>query len=280
MKIENKYYINWSILIAIILFTGSFCIGLSAGDATAETTEMDTLHKIMSSYVFQSEYDNDFQIRLIHNNGETEQIDTEVFYTNNQVKLKGLEPIKVTQLLTDKTRLEMKYRMVRMNSKIIFDTIPISDTFYIGEIPLYLTNEEIYWKITNKNGSWGVGTSFISNPKAIEDILPNSIGGIVGTNTVCLNEKGILEGTISLNAKDGQAIQLNDISLDKLNLPKMLLNEVKANGVQSSNLQIVANYEFSIPLQDDLDLDNNNKKFIKRMDNKITLQMNTIVNHK
>lgn len=281
MKIENKYFVNWSIVIAIILFICNFSIGLSAGEATAETTGMDTLHKLMSSYYFQSEYDDDFSMQYIPNNSKAEYVETEVQYMDNQVKFNGLEPIKINELLSNEAKLEINYRMVRYNTSRDSITIPISDTFYMGEIPLNLTNDEIYWKLSNKNGSWGVGTSFIGNQQVIEDILPKCIAGIVGTNTIRLNNKGIIKGTISLCGKDGQAINFNQIRLDKLKLPNKLLEEITANGVETSKLQIVANYAFTIPMESDLEFDTNykNAKSIKRMDNKITLQINTTVNH-
>lgn len=87
-------------------------------------------------------------------------------------------------------------------------------------------------------------------PEAVNKLLPDTFQGISAVNYIDVTSEGVLNGKIILYSRTPGEYQLSELTLSDLGLPKNVTNDIMANGIQTSTLELVANYNFSIPFCD------------------------------
>jgi hypothetical protein len=293
----------------MILWISNFNTGFAEGRSLIDKEDLKLIMTSFQGLKFQSELESDFQLKLVHNNQKVEYLEAQVDYTDNLLKVTGLEAVNLEELLTGEAKLQIDYRMGFSNQydnkgplgkaeSNSGDTEPnlnkinneTTDTFHLGKIQFHRSMDEIFWRISNKNGSWGMGIRDISLPDIIRKILPEYINGLIGDNNITSISKEAIHGTITIYTDYPQARELSNITLDNFDLPKEIINKIIANGEKSSKLEVVANYNFYVPLYPlqagqfrTLNLSpviTKPSKHSFEMDNQISFRFITTINHK
>lgn len=278
------YKIRHQVLPLILTIALSVC---SPSISTARQQDTKT-----PEFIFSSNEDEDFTLKLIDmNTGEREQLEAQFTYTDKIVKVTGLEPFSIEDLQNGKAGLEINYSIVQSNTEEKH-----SDSFErnennesitkLGEVVLDLSEEEPYWRVSNENGSWGIGIRGIGIPEVVYELLPDKVYGIEGTNYSSFQTtKDTLNHSIYKNntvltqntpLKEDKSILLTD-----LQLPKNIIRQITANKVQKSCLEIMTNYTFKIKVPMDVISTNIRHDKIKPLwiEGKITIRYTVDVIH-
>ena len=256
-------------------------------------------------FIFSSDEDADFALNIINmNTGEGEQLETQITYTDKILKITGLEPFSLEELQNGAAGLEIYYSFAQSNPACLLRKdllIPSLDekkktscirsenresSTNIGEVVLTLSEDDPYWRISNENGSWGIGIRDIGVPEVIYELLPDKVYGLEGINYSCNQTR---KGTINNSDWKGKIVLIQNVPIEEekiilltdLQLPKNIMKQITANKVSKSNLEIMANYTFKIkiPLDGTSTNSYNYKKDSLWIEGKITIRYTVEVKH-
>jgi hypothetical protein len=242
-------------------------------------------------FVFSYHEDEDFALKIKNmNTGKEEQLDTQIAYTDKILEITGLEPFSLEKLQNGTADLEIYYSLEETHTEET--TIDFYEKLEnrtgiveIGEIPFTLSEDEPYWRICNENGSWGIGIRGIGIPEVIYQLLPENMNGLKG-----ISYNGIQTQENLKNSKYKNKIVLiqqtpveekQSILLTDLKLPGNIMQQITANKVYQSKLEIMANYIFKIkiPSKDiNTDLNNCNENSLW-INGKVTIRYTVDVKH-
>ncbi|MDF2474490.1 MAG: hypothetical protein K0R21_2272 [Anaerocolumna sp.] len=228
---------------------------------------------------FEAVYDSDMQMRFISMDGATDIIDSDIYYTDHLMNLTGREAVSIDEFLGGNAILAIDYRMVKtylnkipLNFNQAIDDINILETAsQKKEIPFYRSEDEVYWRISNKNTSVGIGVPSLEIPNIIDRLLPEKLNGVYAENIFPVTNKDVMDGTIWLYPKQTGKYEFQNITLDQLDLPDDIESKLKANGETASTLEILANYKFVIPFKV--------SGYEMAVSNKICFRVHIIVDH-
>lgn len=211
---------------------------------------------------FFAEYDDDFSIYLDYAD-KSEKLDAIIENNGKSLTVSGMEAIDMNKLISGEAGIRIEYRLQASDLEDGLPTVA-DETYDLGVIPFQLSAEDPYWKICNENGCWGIGEpelnlQEIEIPEAVFDLLPESLGNLHGYNHVTSSENDVVKGTVTIKQLEPCTVINPTIDLTSLKLSDEVNREIAANDLESSNLEIMANYNFSIPLA----LDQANSKYYK-----------------
>jgi hypothetical protein len=269
----NKLIHNW----VILLLTGLSLCCLGIGYAVrADADPVKENIPSTPSFIFSRENDEDFKLKLVYNQAREKAasgapLEAYMDYDNKTLRISGAEAFDLTDFIHGSVSLAIDYRMTKDRHRQ--NTSQVTPGVYdLGNVPLFLTREDPYWRIVNKGGAWGIGLPDIGIPESIYQLIPENISGLLGYNTITSYKKGVLKGTVSFGnyslrgnlVPKGEAMSqenLNslendlqnsdktpEINLSSLELPEKLNQEILSSGQKASILEIVANYYFSVPI--------------------------------
>ncbi len=264
----NNRFQNWLILFIIGFSINGLCAGYAetVGNSAAADKNMPALEDTGIShlpsaegFIFSAEYEDDFKIKLIDNslndNKEAEpfrnkdtvnRLDAFLEYKDRTLSISGVEAFDMSGFLSGKTSLAIDYRMIDGRQQNGLHKME-AGTYDLGNIPLFLTMEEPYWRLSNKNGVLGIGIPDIGIPDEIYELLPENIGGLYGYNTIASYDKGVVKGTIVIRQIIPYNSEIQEISLSCLGLSDELNRKIIVNQEGTSILEIMADYYFCIP---------------------------------
>lgn len=246
---------------AALFVPGIFACTLYAVYAAAVTAApAEKKVPVKDTFVFSKEYEDDFNLQLI-TDGYTGKNEIPVYsktcspleafmeYSDKTLSISGTEAFNMEKFLSGSARISISYRMEEDS----FGAEPRKageEIYDLGNVPFFLTGEEPYWRIANKNGSWGTGVPDIGIPDEVYRLLPQNITGLLGYNTVTSFTDGVLKGSVTIGQFLSRSLKLKSrvINLSSLKLPKGMNEEILAGGETGSILEIMANYYFSVPL--------------------------------
>lgn len=229
MRDTNKFK-KRVILAAIMIGISSFGFSYSAWADTNAVIQSD-----------------DFKIDLNTKN-VAEELDATIINTGNIINISGMESFEMSELLSGEASISINYRLEDVNFKNDLQQV-VKGKYDLGIIPFQLSVEEPYpfWKINNNNGSWGIGVPNIGIPSAIYELLPGSLGELHGYNNITYYKNGVVKGTITIKQLVPGTYVVPEIKLSELGLSKDTNKKIIANKVESSRMEIMANYKFNIP---------------------------------
>lgn len=249
-------------------------------------------------FIFSSKEDDEFTLKLMNmNTGEGEQLESQITYTDKIVKLIGLEPISIEDLQSGKVGLDFYYSVIQSNteekqSDFFERNVNNENNEYkesitkLGEVLFHLSEDEPYWRISNENGSWGIGIRDIGIPEVIYELLPDKVYGMEGIHDSSLQatndtlNNSIYKNNIRLT-QNTPMIEDKTILLSDLHLPNNIMKQITANKVQESCLEIMTNYTFKVKVPLDGISTNISNYQIKPLwiEGKITIRYTVDVKH-
>jgi len=209
-------------------------------------------------FIFSYHEDEDFALKIKNmNTGKEEQLDTQITYTDKVLKITGLEPFSLEKLQNGTTDLEIYYTLADTHAgeKTIdsFEKLENRESIAeIGEVPLTLSEDEPYWRVCNENGSWGIGIRGIGIPEVIYQLLPENMNCLKGISyngmqsQESLKDNGKYKNKIVLTQQTPEEKQ--SVFLTDLKLPENIMEQITANKINQSKLEIMANYNFKIKI--------------------------------
>lgn len=242
---------RYASLVGILILIASYIIGM-----IIQPTVNSVAAKSLDMFFF-SEYEDDVKVILdydeLNKNGTIpayENLGADVINSGNKLYLFGMEEIDINKLINQETSLRIEYRLSVPTSQALTDALAnLKDSPYdLGTISFERTEDQIYWKLCNKNGSWGVGQPRMDIPDTIYNILPANIKNLQGSNEINDCKNGIVKGEIIIKQPEEKSTFNPAINLSELMLPRELTQQIRAKGVKTSNLFIMANYKFRIPM--------------------------------
>ena len=218
------------ILVAIMIGICSFGVSYSAWADTDMATQTD-----------------DFMIHLNTNN-VAEELEATIINTGNVINISGMESFEMSDLLSGEASIIIDYRLEDVDLKNDLQQF-VKGNYDLGMIPFKLSMEEPYpfWKVFNNNGSWGIGVPNIGIPSVIYKLLPVSLLELHGYNNITFNKGGVVRGTITIKQIISHTYIVPEIKLSELGFSKAINQKVNANEVESSRMEIMANYSFNVP---------------------------------
>lgn len=269
MKYINRNGVKWIWMILLIILMISYQSNIAQGN---DIIQREYTKKMWDQTVeYKKEYDSNFQIRYATNKGNTELIETEISYTDKNINIIGTEAVPMIEFLNGNGILAIDYSFIeKAHEPGTPDKQETPEVLEVGEtpeipyqkqranIPFYQSNEEIYWRVSNKNGSFGIGVPGLETPKIFEKVLPEEISGIYGENIPAKVDKksqkglanGLANGAVWLYSTN-TALDLHKLTLDSLDLPEDISDKLKANGEMDCTLEIVVNYDIEFPFKVD-----------------------------
>jgi hypothetical protein len=255
---------NWFFILALgfsmYSLAVSYAASISADDIpTSESSKT-------ACYRFAEEYDSDFGIKLHRNSLSSnaqkavETLEAYFTYDDKILKIDGVEAFDISDLLSGNANIAIKYRMETKEENKEAVTIDKTE-IDLGVIPFFLSNEELYWRIYNGNGAWGVGDKNIGRPAILDKLIPRSIDNLHGYNLINEGNTKELKATIILKESEITENGNTKISLSSLNLPIEITHQLTANNAKYSTLEVIANYYFSVPFEFVLDKTHNTLDF-------------------
>lgn len=233
-------------IIAGIVVIGILSLGTSYGAWANAHTIVHNVNTKALNFLFSSEYEDDFSILLDYAD-KSEKLDAIITNSGKTLKVSGMEAVDMDEILSGEASIRIEYRMEASDyQKGLLSTA--DEVYDLGIIPFELSLDEPYWKICNQYGSWGIGEPNIGIPPAVVDLLPESLGDLHGYNSVVSNNNGIVHGTITIRQLNPDKVEEPVIDLTSLKLSDEINLEIADNELESSELEIKANYNFSIPL--------------------------------
>jgi len=232
-------------------------IGISSLGVNSATSidSNQGLHNVTTKdkeYIFASEYEDYFKLSLVDNSTDktntastAAQLDVTITNIENTLFLSGMEPFAMSELLSGVVSLSMEYKLVDfdLQNGLLLDTDEAQD---LGNIPFQLSVEEPYWRISNKNGQWGIGNTETLIPNVVSELLPKSLVELRGYNNISSYKNGVAIGTISIKQLVPIMNEVPEINLSSLGLSEEINQKIIANDVKSSSLEIMANYNFRV----------------------------------
>lgn len=239
MKKRKEYK---RLIVACVAVICICSLGISYANWTDGNRISENITTSILDFIFQSDNNNEFKVRLVNeNSGVNNELQTGIIYSNKSLNITGIEAFAMGELLTGAASLQIDYRMVA--SDMQNGLLHVADgTYDLGVIPFQLSSVATV-NLSNGNGVWP-----IDNPGATQWLVPSTIESLHGYNNIISNEKGIVTGTIVIQQSASNAANVWEITLSSLQLPEEVNQEIVANDLTASSLDIVANYYFSIPL--------------------------------
>ena len=249
MRFKDKWYKKsckkkW--VIAGILVIGILGLGTSYGAWANAHTIVNQVNTKVLDFIFSLEYEDDFSIWLEYAD-KSEKLDAIISNSGKRLEVSGMEAVDMDQFLSGVASIRIDYRLEASDhQKGLLDIA--DETYDLGAIPFELSIDEPYWKICNQYGSWGIGKADIGTPAAVVELLPESLGELHGYNRVVSHSNGIVRGTITIQQLNPGIVEKPEIDLTSFNFSDEMNLEIADNELESSDLEVVANYNFSIPL--------------------------------
>lgn len=259
MRYKNRYQ-KWILLCAALV--GMSRLGVSYAAWDHRNPILQKIATQTTNVIFASEYEDDTKVKLVYNTTDTEntkntafnesadtELDATITYTGKTLNISGMEAFAMSDLLSGEASLTIDYRLV--NSELHYGLLQVeAGTYDLGVISLQLSIQAPYWRLCNGNGSWGVGVPEIENiPFAVYELLPGNLGELHGINTIHSCENGVVKGSIGIVQLIPSEYEVPAIKLSSLELSDEINQAIVANQEISSNLEIMTNYNFSIPFE-------------------------------
>lgn len=200
-----------------------------------------------TEYVVYTDKEEDINLQLIYQatteNKSPQSIEAYYTYGRDMISFDGTEAIPVKLLEQGSARLGIKYqlRLTGMEGK------QETGINTLGSLSMNLSDKEPYFKIMNDKGSWGIGTADVSLTGKIQKLLPESLDGFLVRNSFMLN-KGIYEGLVTIYKTEDMAEAEKSIPLKSLGLTEKIISEIQQSGQEYSMLELLASYNFTLPL--------------------------------
>lgn len=260
MKARKRFHRLISLL--LISFMYSLYIGFAA---PVITNSQDGEQLSCGIFSFAKENTEDFKLEIIRNRaredfrneGETDKrnisLDAYLEWNKKTLSVSGTEAVDLKAFLDGSVSLSISY-VLKRDSVVKEEGVTAladiaAEVCDLGNIPFFLSVDEPYWRIVGKSGAWGIGVPGIGIPDEIYKLIPSSISGLLGYNTIKSYEKGKLSGTVSIGSFLNEETSLPSvIYLSNFGLPREINREIVSSGEKYSVLEIVANYYFSVPV--------------------------------
>jgi hypothetical protein len=241
-------YKKWVLLCATTI--GISSLGVSYAAWSNSNVMIGNVTTKTMDFLFSTE--EEFKIKLVNNaaftRGESasEDLDAIVTSTGKTLTISGMEAVDMSKLVSGEASITIDYSLKAADSKN--GLISVADGMYdLGTIPFELSSDKTYWKIWNDNGSWGSGDPELMIPEAAFELLPKSLGDLHGYNSITANKNGVIKGTITIKQLTPSITVIPTIKLTSLKLSDEMNQQIAANELDTSNLEIKANYNFSVP---------------------------------
>lgn len=255
MKCNNLIH-NWIILFVVGLSMCSLCISYAA---TVDTKTANDIKIQNLNFTFPEEYKNDFLIKLItnadnennisdlkHNKRQVTPLDAFMEYNDKTLNISGVEAFVLEDLQNGKVSLAIDYLMLHGKKQDKAANVSIG-IYGLGNIPFFLSLDEPYWRLSNSQGVWGIGIPDIGIPDEIYKLIPENLSDLYGYNTITSYNNGVVKGSITIGKFITGMSKTPEINLSSLGLSNEINQEIIANKEESSTLEIMANYYFSVP---------------------------------
>ena len=252
MKGRNIFH-NWITLLVAGLFMCSLYVSYAAAVVT------DPVRKDQSegtAFTFM-ESQKDFKLKITSDTVKTDntdekekhktsrELDAFLEYSKRTLNINGTEALNMGDFLDGTVSLGVSYGLRAESAGAEDISRGVCD---LGNIPFFLSGDEPYWRIANKNGAWGIGIPDIGIPQEIYKLIPENINGLLGYNTLKSYENGVIRGTVSIGNFLSEHTKSPVINLSSLSLSGKINQEIIASNEKSSTLEILANYYFSVPV--------------------------------
>lgn len=246
--------IRGGILLVIVLLSA---FNLNSSQATyvlANQQKKTTKSQEIINYHFLENKEN-FQISLDYVgdknsiNLEKYNLDAYIFPSNKELVISGIEPVELKDFLEKDFNFNIEYSIIKedqTNCQLTWNKDELINT--VDNISFTLSEDEPYWRLSNGNGVWGVGIPNIGVPELIYDILPKEINDVSIEQSAEISNALFLNGKITLIAPEKNNFMIQEIKLKDFNLPKEIIKKIIEKQSISSNLEIMANYNFRIPI--------------------------------
>jgi len=233
---------------------GISSLGVSSETSSQSEQELEKVTTCAMDYISPSENeDYYFKLSLLDNTAGAKnaastvaELDATITKTGNTLYLSGMEPIAMSKLQSGDTSISMEYRFLDTDipSDLLLDSEGTQD---LGMIPFELSVDEPYWRISNINGQWGIGNIETAITSVVYELLPKNLGEMHGYNNITPYKKEAKIGTITIKQLVPITKGITEINLSSLGLSEEINQKIIANDVKSSSLEIMANYNFSVP---------------------------------
>ncbi|MDF2590416.1 MAG: hypothetical protein K0S41_4259 [Anaerocolumna sp.] len=246
--------IRGGILLVIVLLSA---FNLNSSQATyvlANQQKKTTISQEIINYHFLENKES-FQISLDYVgdknfiNLEKYNLDAYIFPSNKELVISGIEPVELKDFLEKDFNFNIEYSIIKedqTNCQLTWNKDELINT--VDNISFTLSEDEPYWRISNSNGVWGVGIPNIGVPELIYDILPKKINDVSIEQSAEISNALFLNGKITLIAPEKNNFIIPEIKLKDFKLPKEINKQIIEKQSISSNLEIMANYNFRIPI--------------------------------
>jgi hypothetical protein len=194
------------------------------------------------------------------------KLESFITYTKDSITFAGTEAFSFVDLINGRANISIDYKLKGLFNPSTYqkndtyqkkplyhitDTFSNSEEMYLGVIPFTLEVDNLYWRITNQNGSWGIGVPNLETPGIINELLPNEFNNLHGYNRFDYDENGNVVANLMIEKKSGvtdiEGIQSRKLELRELELPQEIYELLTANCVRSSKLEVVTTYKFDVP---------------------------------
>lgn len=223
-------------------------------------------------YIFYSEYEDDIKISLDYINnkiGSNEvitkdnsmKLESFITYTKDSITFAGTEGFSFHDLISGNANIRIEYKLKSLvkpstyqinntyQKKHLYhveDTLSENLEIYLETISFALEEDNLYWRISNQNGSWGIGIPDLETPRKIIKLIPKVIDNLHGYNRFVYDENGNIVANLVIEQKC-LATDVEEVKLSELELPPEINKMLTANHAMTSKLEIVTTYKFDIP---------------------------------
>lgn len=249
MRRKDKY-IKWILLCVAAI--GISSLGASYAAWSNSNVMIGNVTTKTMDFLFSTEAEDGFKVKLVNNaaftRGESAsvELDAIVKSTGKTLTISGMEAVDMSELLSGEASISIEYGLKAADEKNGLKSVA-DGTYDLGIIPFKLSEDKTYWKICSGNESWGSGDPELMIPDVAYKLLPTDLGELHGYNTITVNENGVIEGTITIKQLEPVISVLPTINLTELKLTDEMNQQITANGLETINLIIEANYNFSVP---------------------------------
>jgi hypothetical protein len=245
-------------VLLLVLSLSVFSLNGSQAACLKENQRTETTGLLEQNLYYFAENLEEFQIKAIYRNKDNDttlksrEYNLSAFITPNmnQIDISGVEPVLLKDFLCNTLNLEIDYSIIKVDlqkKEVKWNKNELEKQN--GSINLILSEQDPYWRISNQNGVWGVGIPNIGIPQMIKEILPKKLEDVRIEYSSEIGKVNILNGKITLLSPEDSTYEFSNINLSDLKLSKQLNQQIIKNQVGSSDLEIIANYDFSIPIE-------------------------------
>lgn len=220
------------------------------------------------NYRFDINNQNDYKITL----NDTE-VDAYVIQSLQTLEVQCVEAINLFQLWEDKAVIGIEYGIIETAKDNILETLEqesetessswkkvlttedVEKEDVLGHCVMMMTLDEdnIFWRINNQNGSYGVGAGPYIIPSGVLELLPRKIEQFLGINHYKEEEAGVFHGffffTPDVQQDKVPSWIKKELSFQTLGLSNKIKRMLFKNNESSAILEIKANYKFTLPLE-------------------------------